>query len=65
MADQILKDRMNRKIGVIKTDSRGVQTIYDKLNRKLGSYDPKTDVTKDRLNRKIGKGNLLVTLLEL
>ncbi len=65
MADQILRDRMNRKIGVIKTDSRGVQTIYDKLNRKLGSYDPKTDVTKDRLNRKIGKGNLLVTLLEL
>lgn len=63
MADQILRDKMNRKIGVIKTDSRGVQTIYDAMNRKKGIYDPKTNTTKDTMNRTIGKGNLLVTLL--
>lgn len=63
MADQTLRDKMNRKIGVIKTDSRGVQTIYDAMNRKKGIYDPKTNVTKDTMNRTIGKGNLLVTLL--
>ena len=63
MADQILKDKMNRKLGVIKTDSRGVQTLYNPMNHKLGTYDPKLDVTKDKMNRKIGKGNLLTTLL--
>lgn len=63
MADQILRDKMNRKIGVIKTDSRGVQTIYDAMNRKKGIYDPKINTTKDAMNRTIGKGNLLVSLL--
>ena len=29
MADQVLRDKMNRKLGVIKTDARGVQTLYD------------------------------------
>ncbi len=63
MADQILRDKMNRKLGAIKTDSRGVQTLYDAMNRKKGVYDPKTNATKDAMNRMIGKGNLLATLL--
>lgn len=63
MADQILRDKMNRKLGVIKTDSRGIQTLYDAMNRKKGVYDPKTNTTKDAMNRMIGKGNLLATLL--
>lgn len=62
MADQVIKDRMNKKIGVIKTDSRGVQTAYTPMNKKLGTYDPKTDVTKDAVGRRIGKGNTLMTL---
>lgn len=63
MADQILRDRMNRKIGVIKTDNRGVQSLYDAMNRKKGTYDPHTNVTRDIMNRMVGKGNLLTTLL--
>ena len=63
MADQILRDKMNRKLGVIKTDSRGIQTLYDAMNRKKGVYDPKANATKDAMNRMIGKGNLLATLL--
>ena len=64
MADQIvLRDRMNRKLGTIKTDSSGVQTLYDPMNRRKGSYDPRANVTKDAMGRRIGKGNLLTTLL--
>lgn len=63
MEDQVLRDRTNRLLGVIKTDARGIQTLYDPVNRKKGTYDPKTNETKDTVNRIIGKGNLLVTLL--
>lgn len=63
MADQVLRDSMNRKLGVIKTDARGIQTLYDAMNRKKGTYDPETNVTRDAMNRMIGKGNLLATLL--
>ncbi len=63
MANQVLRDKMNRKIGEIKTDTRGVQTLYDSMNRKKGTYDPKTNVTRDTVNRVVGKGNLLAALL--
>ena len=63
MEDQVLRDRMNRRLGVIKTDARGIQTLYDPVNRKKGTYDPKTNVTRDAMNLMIGKGNLLATLL--
>ena len=65
MADQILRDKMNRKIGVIKTDTRGVQSLYDAMNKKKGTYDPHTNVTRDTMNRMVGKGNLLTTLYKL
>ena len=63
MEDQVLRDRMNRRLGVIKTDARGIQTLYDAMNRRKGTYDPKTNVTRDTMNRMIGTGNLLATLL--
>lgn len=64
MADQILKDRMNRKLGTIKTSSTGVQTLYNAMNIKLGEYDPRTNTTKDRRGMRVGSGNLLTTLLD-
>lgn len=64
MADVILRDRMNRRIGYIRTDSSGVQTIYDASNRRKGTYDPKTNVTRDAMNRRVGTGNLLTMLLD-
>lgn len=63
MDKQILRDKHNRRIGVIETDSKGIQTIRTPSNKKLGTYNPKTDQTRDTANHLIGKGNLLITLL--
>lgn len=63
MAQQVLKDAMNRIIGYIDTDSSGKQTIKDSMNRIKGYYDPKSNQTKDSMNRIVGTGNLLTTLL--
>ena len=59
---QVLKDKSNRVIGRIKSQG-GRLVIFDPSNRKLGTYNPKTDITCDKNNRKIGTGNLLTTLL--
>ena len=63
MADQLLKDKLNRVIGKIRQRSDGTLEIRDPLNRVKGTYSPKTNETKDNLNRVVGKGNLLTTLL--
>lgn len=64
MDKQVLRDSHNRQIRVIETDSKGIQTIRTMSNKKLGTYNPKTDQTRDTANHLIGKGNLLVTLLD-
>lgn len=63
MADQVLKDSKGYMIGKISTDSRGVMTIKDAKGYTKGSYDPKTNTTKDARGYKVGTGNLLTTLL--
>jgi len=63
MKTQELKDRSNRIIGTIETDSRGTQIIKDANNRPKGHYDPSNKSTYDASNRIIGTGNLLTTLL--
>jgi hypothetical protein len=63
MADQQLRDASNRLIGTISTLSSGQLEIRDSANKRLGTYDPKTDQTRDTSNRVIGNGNLLTTLL--
>ena len=60
---QTLKDARFRVLGYIDTDSDGGQSLSDAQGRRLGSYDPKTNVTKDAQFRRIGQGNLLTTLL--
>lgn len=64
MDKQVLRNNHNRQIGVIETDSKGIQTIRTTSNKKLGTYNPKTDQTRDTANHLIGKGNLLITLLD-
>ena len=64
MDKQVLRDSHNRQIGVIETDSKGIQAIRTMSNKKLGTYNPKTDQTRDTANHLIGKSNLLVTLLD-
>jgi hypothetical protein len=63
MADRILKDNRGLTIGRISTASNGIQTIKDARGLTKGTYDPKTDVTKDARGLKVGTGNLLATLL--
>ncbi|CAN5567111.1 hypothetical protein BH10CYA1_BH10CYA1_60050 [soil metagenome] len=60
---EILKDRNNHKLGEIRTESNGHQTVFSATNHRLGSYDPKTNETRDSNNRLVGKGNLLSSLL--
>lgn len=62
MASQDLKDKIGRLLGKIKEEN-GRFVLYDKIGRKIGSYDPKTNVTWDKNGRKVGTGNLLTTLL--
>lgn len=63
MADQELKDRNNKLIGKIKTRGDGKLEIRDAFDYFKGTYDPKTNETRDRNSKFVGKGNLLTTLL--
>jgi hypothetical protein len=63
MADQVLKDNSGRTLGKISADSYGVLKIKDPAGRTKGTYDPRTDKTKDSAGRTVGSGNLLATLL--
>ena len=63
MSDQVLKDNSGRTIGRIVASSNGVLTLKDPQGRTKGTYDPRTNKTKDPAGRSIGTGNLLVTLL--
>jgi len=63
MADQHLKDRNGRLLGTIKMLPNGRQEIRDRAGLFKGSYESRTDETKDRTGRLLGKGNQLTTLL--
>ncbi len=63
MADQILRDRSNRIIGKIQSQSNGKMVIRDASNRIKGTFDPSQNKTRDASNRIVGTGNLLTTLL--
>ena len=63
MADRELRDRHNKLLGKIKTKNNGKLELRDSHNSLKGTYDPKTDQTRDNHNKLVGKGNLLTTLL--
>lgn len=63
MSYQTIKDAKGKVIGRIWTSGFGVQELKDSKGKKLGYYDPRTDITKTSNGRKVGKGNLLMTLL--
>ena len=60
---EVLKDRSGKIIGKIHTLSTGKLELRSPSNKKLGTYDPDTNQTRDHANRLIGKGNLLTMLL--
>lgn len=63
MSNNILKDQYGKILGSISVDSRGVQTLRSQLGIILGTFDPKTNVTKNYMGQIIGSGNLLSMLL--
>ncbi len=63
MSDTIIRNRASRRVGYIKTDSKGRQTAYNEKDELLGRYDPKTNFTKDSHGRVVGNGNMLTQLI--
>lgn len=64
MKKEILKDKYGKKLGEIIERSDGVLELKDRNGKYLGKYDPKRNETKDKHGKLVGKGNLLVMLLE-
>lgn len=63
MESHDLRDKAGRLIGRTKTLASGRLEIRDRAGRLCGTYDPKTDATRDKTGALVGKGNLLTTLL--
>lgn len=63
MVDQELRDKNSRLLGKIKTRSDGKLELRDANNFFKGTYDPKTNDTRDANSKFIAKGNMLTTLL--
>lgn len=63
MTTQYLRDKRNRSIGKVKQLGNGKLEIRDSANRFKGTYNPKTNETRDSRGRLFGKGNLLSMLL--
>ena len=60
---QTLKNNLGVVLATITTASNGIQTIRDPLGVVLGSYDPKTNTTRNFLGQVVGTGNLLSSLI--
>lgn len=60
---QELRDRNNRLVATIITQSNGKLEIRDRNNYLLGTYDPRANETRDRSNRLVAKGNVLSSLV--
>lgn len=63
MADQELRDRGGKLLGRIKQVGNGRFEGRDAGGRLKGTYDPKTNETRDPGGRLVGKGNMLSTLI--
>ncbi|HET6385550.1 MAG TPA: hypothetical protein VFJ58_19320 [Armatimonadota bacterium] len=63
MADQELRDRAGRLIGKIRATNSGRLEGRNAAGQLKGTYDPKSDTTKDHTGRTIGRGNLLAVLI--
>lgn len=63
MTRKELRGKSNEYLGEIEIDNNGKQIIRDKSNTYKGSYDPRSDETRDAKNALVGKGNLLTMLL--
>jgi hypothetical protein len=58
-----LKDRSGKVIGLVVARPDGTQILRDRANAFMGSFDRRTNETRDRRGKLIGKGNLLALLI--
>ena len=63
MSDQELRDPHGKLLGKIRSASSGKLEGRDATGRLKGSYDPKSDTTRDATGKLVGKGNLLSMLV--
>ena len=63
MADQELRNRQGKLLGKIKTVGTGKLEARDSVGHLKGTYDPRTNETRDPVGRLLGKGNLLAALI--
>lgn len=63
MSRQTLRDDKHHIVGFIDIEASGKQTLLDPTFHKLGTYDPRTNQTKDEFHHPVGYGNLLTSLL--
>ena len=60
---QQLRDSNSRPIGTIITTSNGKLEGRDANGRLKGTYDPKSDQTRDCNGRVVGRGNVLAAVV--
>lgn len=63
MAKETLRDFHGRVIGYVETYPNGDKKLWDFHNRVLGTYNKRTNETKDFYNRIVAKGDCLTMLL--
>ncbi|REJ46910.1 MAG: hypothetical protein DWQ53_09755 [Microcystis flos-aquae DF17] len=63
MSKQQIRDRSNRLMATIEVKGSGKHEIRGASNRFLGSFDPRTNETRDEANRLLAKGNVLTSLI--
>jgi hypothetical protein len=64
MSSQVLRDTRGRQIGTIKQLGNGKLEAHDVTGRVKGTFDPKTNETRDSSGRLVGRGNRLSTLVK-
>jgi len=64
MHEEMIKDFYGRVIGRIRFQDSGIKEIYDFYGRKLGTYDPTTNTTKDFYGRIVARGDALTMLIK-
>jgi hypothetical protein len=63
MVDKQIRDRNQKLLATIKTLSAGKQEIRDANLKLLGSFDPKSNQTRDANLRLVATGNALASLI--
>jgi len=62
---QELRTPTGKLIGYIESDSTGRLTGRTATGRAVGSYDPKSDITRTPTGAVYGKGNMLSALIQI